>query len=97
SALPAEHWLPLLSDAGIPAGKVRNLKEVYEWDQVHSQGLLVEVDHATQGKFSIPGPVIRFDDNAFGGAKADVTAPPVLGTHNDTVRAWLDEVESTDE
>lgn len=97
SALPAEHWLPLLSETGIPSGKVRNLQEVYEWEQVRSQGLLVEVDHATKGTFKIPGPVIRFDDNKFGGARADVTAPPVLGQHNDSVRAWLDEVESTDE
>lgn len=90
---PAEHWLRLLSDAGVPAGKVRNLKEVYEWEQVHSQGLLVEVDHATKGRFKIPGPVIRFDDNSFGGARAEVTAPPTLGQHNDSIRAWLDDVD----
>lgn len=94
---PAEHWLQLLSDAGIPSGKVRNLQEVYEWEQVRSQGLLVEVDHATKGRFQIPGPVIRFDDNPFGGARAEVTAPPVLGQHNDSIRAWLDEDGSTDE
>ncbi len=92
---PAEHWLALLDQAGVPSGKVRNLQEVYEWEQVLSQGLLVEVDHATKGKLSIPGPVIRFDDNAFGGARADVTAPPTLGQHNDSIRTWLDETEST--
>lgn len=97
SALPAEHWLLLLSDAGIPSGKVRNLEEVYEWEQVRSQGLLVEVEHATKGTLSIPGPVIRLDDNPFGGAHAEVTAPPVLGQHNDSVRAWLDEVEAADD
>ena len=90
---PAEHWLELLEEAGIPAGKVRNLKEVYEWDQFLSQGLLVEVEHATKGKLKIPGPVIRFDDNAFGGARREVIPPPALGQHNDSVRAWLDEVE----
>ncbi len=90
---PAEHWLGLLSDAGIPSGKVRNLQEVYDWEQVRSQGLLVEVDHATKGRLRIPGPVIRFDDNAYGGASAEVGAPPALGQHNESVRAWLDEVE----
>lgn len=93
---PAEHWLELLSAAGIPSGKVRNLQEVYEWEQVRSQGLLVEVDHATKGTFAIPGPVIRFDDNPYGGARPEVTAPPVLGQHNESVRAWLDEVDATD-
>ncbi|MDP9824243.1 CaiB/BaiF CoA transferase family protein [Nocardioides massiliensis] len=93
---PAEHWLALLSSAGVPSGKVRNLQEVYEWEQVRSQGLLVEVDHATKGTFSIPGPVIRFDDNPYGGARPDVIAPPVLGQHNASVRAWLDETDPTD-
>lgn len=92
--LPAEHWLELLDEAGVPSGKVRNLAEVYEWEQVLSQGLLVDVEHATKGTLSIPGPVIRFDDNAFGGARAEVAAPPTLGQHNDSIRAWLDEAES---
>lgn len=91
---PAEHWLALLSEAGIPSGKVRNLQEVYEWDQVLSQGLLVEVDHATKGRMQIPGPVIRMDDNPFGGARPEVIAPPALGQHNESVRAWLDETEA---
>lgn len=90
---PAEHWLSLLDEAGIPSGRVRNLQEVYEWEQVLSQGLLVEVEHATKGTLSVPGPVIRFDDNPFGGARAEVVASPTLGQHNDSIRAWLDETE----
>lgn len=93
---PAEHWLTLLEAAGAPAGKVRNLQEVYEWEQVRSQGLLVEVDHATQGRLTIPGPVIRFDDNPFGGARAHVGAPPTLGQHDASVRAWLAEEDPRD-
>lgn len=93
---PAEHWLTLLEAAGVPAGKVRNLQEVYEWEQVRSQGLLVEVDHATQGRLTIPGPVIRFDDNPFGGARAHVSAPPTLGQHDASVRAWLAEEDPRD-
>lgn len=87
---PAEHWLGALAAAGVPSGKVRTLEEVYAWEQVRSQGLLVEVDHPTQGRLTIPGPVIRFDDNLFGGANPRVGAPPTLGQHNAAVRAWLD-------
>ena len=36
---PAEHWLALLVDAGVPAGKVRAMDDVYGWEQVRSQGL----------------------------------------------------------
>lgn len=89
----AEHWLKLLEDIGIPAGKVRTIDEVYEWDQVKSQGLVIEVEHSTKGRLTLPGPVLRFDDNPYGGARPDNIAPPALGQHNDAIRAWLNETE----
>ena len=46
---PAEHWLDLLLAAGIPAGKVRSMDDVYAWDQVLSQGLVLDVDHPAYG------------------------------------------------
>ena len=36
----AVELLGRLATAGIPAGKVRTMDEVYEWDQVRSQGLI---------------------------------------------------------
>lgn len=93
AAEPAEHWLTLLEEIGIPAGKVRSIDEVYEWEQVKSQGLLIDVEHATQGRLSLPGPVLRFDDNPYGGSRPQNDAPPTLGQHNESIRAWLDETE----
>lgn len=40
SRYEAAELLDKPADAGIPAGKVRSIDEVYEWDQVKSQGLL---------------------------------------------------------
>ena len=83
--------LEKLRAAGIPAGKVRTLEEVYEWDQVLSQGLLIDVDHTVLGHISLPGPPLRF----FGPAdRHEVTntthaAPPVLNEHGDQIRSWL--------
>jgi crotonobetainyl-CoA:carnitine CoA-transferase CaiB-like acyl-CoA transferase len=54
--------LARLAGLGIPAGKVRDLREVYTWEQTRSQGLLIEVDHAALGTISLPGPPLRFDD-----------------------------------
>ncbi|MDP9444779.1 MAG: CoA transferase [Actinomycetota bacterium] len=87
----AEHWLELLADAGVPAGKVRRLDDVYSWDQTLSQGLVVEVEHGSVGRITLPGPPLRFDGNTFAEARADHRPPPRLGEHNDVVRAWLDE------
>ena len=60
-AAPAESWLPRLESAGIPAGRVRTLDEVYAWEQTRSQGLLIDVDHETVGPITLPGPPLRFD------------------------------------
>lgn len=79
--------LPKLADLGIPAGEVRSLDRVYEWEQTLSQGLVVEVEHATAGRLRLPGPPLRFD----GEQARDHAAPPTLGQHDESVRRWLDE------
>ena len=89
----AEALLERLRGAGVPAGKVRDLTEVYEWEQVRSQGLVVDVDHAALGSISLPGPAIRFFDVDEAGeterARSEHTAPPLLDQHGDLIRAWL--------
>ncbi|RIK16317.1 MAG: CoA transferase, partial [Acidobacteria bacterium] len=44
-----DELLARLTAAGVPSGRVRDLQEVYEWDQTRSQGLLVDVEHPTLG------------------------------------------------
>ncbi|MGH3335142.1 MAG: CaiB/BaiF CoA transferase family protein [Nocardioides sp.] len=87
---PAEHWLDLLSSAGVPSGKVRSLDDVYGWEQTLSQGLLVSVPHETLGSVDLPGSPIRFDDNTFSGGRSTHSAPPTLGQHDESIREWLD-------
>jgi len=93
----ADDWLKRLADAGVPAGKVRTLDDVFAWEQTLSQGLLVDVEHPTEGTLKLPGPPLRFDDNAYAGAREEHAAPPRLGEHNASVRAWLDEMDQRDE
>ncbi len=90
AAEPAEHWLDLLIAAGIPAGKVRSLDDVYRWEQTLSQGLLLEVDHPAFGRVQLPGSALRFDDQAHSGGRAHHLPPPLLDEHGDAIRAWLD-------
>jgi len=85
----AQTWLQRLSDAGVPAGKVRTLDDVYDWAQTRSQHLVVEVDHPTLGRIELPGPPLRFDDEPFAGGRAQHHPPPLLGQHTDDVLAWL--------
>lgn len=81
-----------LEAAGIPAGVVRTLDQVYAWPQTRSQGLVVDVDHPTLGRIELPGPPLRFFD--LGGDERTPrhhAAPPTLGQHDEAVRAWLAE------
>jgi crotonobetainyl-CoA:carnitine CoA-transferase CaiB-like acyl-CoA transferase len=91
AAEPAEHWLQVLADHGVPAGKVRTIDDVYAWEQTLSQGLLLEVEHATHGRLRLPGSPLRLDDNPWSGGRAEHLAPPTLGQHNESVRAWLED------
>ncbi|MCO4252539.1 CaiB/BaiF CoA transferase family protein [Pseudarthrobacter raffinosi] len=91
AAYGAAELLEKLNDAGIPAGKVRSLDEVYAWEQVASQGLVVDVEHPVLGKVSLPGPPLRFFSR---GDAAETTptehdAPPLLNGDGQKIREWL--------
>ncbi len=73
---------------------MRTLDDTYAWDQTLSQGLLIDVEHPSVGTVSLPGPPLRFDNNTYAGAREQHLPPPRLGEHNESVRAWLDEVEA---
>jgi crotonobetainyl-CoA:carnitine CoA-transferase CaiB-like acyl-CoA transferase len=87
---PAE-LLALLNQAGIPAGKVRTLDEVYAWDQVASQGLKVDVEHPVLGTVTLPGPPLRFFDPATAEetTRTAHSAPPLLDADGAAIRDWL--------
>jgi crotonobetainyl-CoA:carnitine CoA-transferase CaiB-like acyl-CoA transferase len=81
-----DELLAKLDRIGVPAGRIRTIRDVYEWEQSKSQGLLIDVDHATLGTISLPGPPLRF----FDADGAELTrrrhsAPPVLGADNDLI------------
>ena len=83
--------LEKLNDAGIPAGKVRSLDEVYAWEQVASQGLVVDVEHPLLGTVSLPGPPLRFfaQGDAAETTVTDHAAPPLLDADGGSIREWL--------
>ncbi|WP_235017889.1 CaiB/BaiF CoA transferase family protein [Thermomonospora echinospora] len=86
---PRQTWLERLAEAGVPAGSIRSIDEVYQWEQTRSQGLVIEVDHPRLGTIELPGPPLRFD----GAEPREHSAPPLLGQHTDAILAWLDEAD----
>jgi len=97
ASIPAEELLARLNKVGIPAGKVRTIDDVYAWDQTASQGLLIDVEHASLGRLTIPGPPLRFfspgPDGETETTRRDHLPPPVLGSSNDAIRQWLGSVD----
>jgi crotonobetainyl-CoA:carnitine CoA-transferase CaiB-like acyl-CoA transferase len=89
--IPAAELLARLAAAGIPAGKVRTIDEVYGWDQTLSQGLVVDVGHATLGPLRLPGPPLRFfaasPDGETETTRREHLAPPVLDADGAAIRA----------
>ena len=79
-----------LAGAGLACGEVRTLDQVYDDPHTRSQGLVVEVDHPAVGRLELPGPAVRFDE----GGRARHEAPPTLGQHDESVRAWLAAAEA---
>ena len=86
---PAEHWLALLADAGVPAGQ-----GALDGRRLHvgpdpSQGLLLSVEHPTLGTSTCPAAAPLRRRRAL---RRSLHAPrsPTLGQHDESIRAWLD-------
>ncbi|XP_042636925.1 succinate--hydroxymethylglutarate CoA-transferase [Orycteropus afer afer] len=72
-------WLNLFEGSGIPYGAINNMKSVFAEPQVLHNGLIMEMEHPTVGKISVPGPAVRYSKFKMSVAKP----PPLLG--QDTV------------
>jgi crotonobetainyl-CoA:carnitine CoA-transferase CaiB-like acyl-CoA transferase len=83
SSLTATDVLARLEAVGVPAGRVRSIDEVYAWEQTKSQGLLIDVEHASLGPIQLPGPPLRFFDVSADGevetTRQHHQPPPLLG------------------
>ncbi|MGE0215288.1 CaiB/BaiF CoA transferase family protein [Mycolicibacterium sp.] len=88
SLYSTDELLEKLDRIGVPAGRIRSIREVYEWEQTRSQGLLIGVDHDTLGHIELPGPPLRFfDADGSERTRRSHSAPPVLGADNALVDA----------
>jgi crotonobetainyl-CoA:carnitine CoA-transferase CaiB-like acyl-CoA transferase len=73
--------LDRLELAGVPAGPIRTLDEVFADEDVQRRGLQLRVDHEQLGQVSVPGGPWRIDDE---GVSARLP-PPVLGQHTEQI------------
>ena len=82
---PVGHWLARLGEAGVPAGKIKEIGEVLESEHLRARGAVVSLAHPTAGPMRMVGPPIRLS-----GTPAEAAAPaPLLGEHTDEILGKL--------
>lgn len=81
-----DEWISHLDEAGVPAGRVRPLDEVYSSPQVEHLGLIDAVQHPTLGDVRLPGSPLGYSRSG----KSPSTAPPVLGQHTTEILSNLE-------
>jgi crotonobetainyl-CoA:carnitine CoA-transferase CaiB-like acyl-CoA transferase len=94
ASLDRDTVLAQLTEAGVPAGRIRNIDEVYEWEQTRSQRLTLNVEHASLGTLTLPGMALRTFEMSPAGELSESTrrehdAPPVLNADGPAIRSWL--------
>ncbi|RFU62799.1 CoA transferase [Peribacillus saganii] len=75
----ADEWFKLLSDAGVPAGPVNNIEQVFEHPQVRARETVEEIAHPTLGSIKMVKSPLRFS-----GLEIETKIhPPLLGEHTE--------------
>lgn len=80
---PQAYWLEALDKAGVPAGPLYHLDEVFEDEQVKLREMTVEAVHPQNPRMRMVASPVKFG----GMAKAVPLHPPLLGEHTDLILA----------
>jgi len=81
AARTRDDWVAAFAEAGLPAGPINDIAEVFADPQVRHRGMAAEVEHPTAGRIRLPGIPVKF-----AGTPARIQGPPPrLGEHTDAV------------
>ena len=86
SSKSVAEWLTLLEQAGVPAGPVYNMEQVYSDPQVQAREMVIDVDHPIAGLTKSIGLPVKLSETP-----GQIRRPaPALGQHTDEIprRAW---------
>ncbi|HLK87224.1 MAG TPA: CoA transferase [Candidatus Binataceae bacterium] len=82
AAHPAAYWIERLNRAGIPAGPILTVEEMFNHPQTLAREMLLRLPHPVHGEFKTTGLGVKLSDTA-----GCVTRPPLLGEHTGEVLA----------
>jgi crotonobetainyl-CoA:carnitine CoA-transferase CaiB-like acyl-CoA transferase len=81
AARTTEEWLPLLDQAGVPAGPLRFTEELLEDPQVLENDFVTTIEHPLMGPVRMVGPMVQMSDTPL----RVQGSSPLLGEHTDDV------------
>jgi formyl-CoA transferase len=89
---PADEWLRLLNDAGVPAGPINTVPQALADPQVEALGLLRTLPHPSAGEIRVVGPAVHLSDTPL----EPRSTPPRHGEHTEDVLRELLRLTSED-
>ncbi len=75
---PAEYWIDRLNAAGIPAGPILTIAEMFDHPQAAAREMILRLAHPVHGEIRTTGLAVKLSDTP--GA---IARPPLLGEHTD--------------
>jgi crotonobetainyl-CoA:carnitine CoA-transferase CaiB-like acyl-CoA transferase len=82
---PVAHWIDVLNRAGVPCGRVLDMRQVFEDPQTRHQQMRITIDHPQYGRLDVLGFPIKFSDEPCRVHRP----PPALGADTDAILAEL--------
>jgi CoA:oxalate CoA-transferase len=79
---PADYWIDALNKAGIPAGPILTMEEVFAHPQIAAREMLLRIPHPKLGTFLTTGLAAKLAQSP-----GRITRPPLFGEHTDEVLA----------
>ena len=79
-AHPAEHWMSLFNEAGIPSGPILTIEEMFRHPQSVAREMLVKLAHPALGEFKTTGLGVKLSETP-----GRITRPPLVGEHTEEV------------
>jgi crotonobetainyl-CoA:carnitine CoA-transferase CaiB-like acyl-CoA transferase len=80
-----DELLAFLSDLHVPAGEVKNVKQLIEDPHLKGRNMVVDVEHPVFGKIKLPNLPIKFFENEMGLKIGENPIEPQIGEHNERI------------
>ena len=78
---PTEHWVTVISNAGVPCGPINRVSQVLSDPQVLSRNMVVDIPHPEVPDLKVPGSPL----NLTATPPTFRHHPPLLGQHNEEI------------